>query len=562
MHKQSLDQAYQMIAYIYGEQNSHRSAATTFAHFVEVCGALTVHDRKKRREGMGVLDALCKALGWYFPLMSKFRVKSIQALIYKKYPYSCPYCRRTPHIDAACKVVRGTAKTVSHRELSEKWKENQDRMPTTLDDWQKMFQDIYPRNVADQTSTLGLFEELGELAEAIRVFDRYPKYFCGEAADVFSYLMGIANELSLRLQQEGQQPFSLQAEFYSRYPGLCPQCGYQVCKCPPIPESTVGRLAKELEIGATDELFRLDPETFERAGKDVADTLLLQVGGYKGLLDRYPFDRGAINNAVVELCLRLADQFDEDNPIAKNLRAAAITASSSALQPGSRERSANIKGVISTLKGALSTLGGEVTVSSSGQSNALPEKLLQSLRAIRILFASSNPKDSTPLRLQEEERAIREAIKLARHRDNIFLETLPASTLDDLRRALLEMSFDIVHFSGHGAADSAMFEGGASDIDISISTLIDEISRGSQVKCLVLNACSSLEGYKSPGLKFYVVGMSSEVNDLSAIEFSRGFYDAVGAGKSIPEAIDEGRSCARLKGLQANLPIQVIEPNV
>lgn len=561
MHRQSLDDAYQMVAYIYGEQNSQRSPAATFSHFVEVCGALTVHDRKKKREGLGVLDALCKALGWYFPLMAKFKVKSIQHLIYKKYPYACPYCRKTPHVDGICKVVKGTAKTVSHSELSEKWKANQDRMPTTLDEWQKMFQDIYPRSVSDQTSTLGLFEELGELAEAIRVFDRYPKYFCGEAADVFSYLMGIANELSLRSEQEGQQPFSLQTEFFSRYPGLCIQCGYQVCKCPPIPESTVGRLAKELDVGTMDDLFRLDPAAFEQKGKEVADTLLMHVGGYKGVLERYPFDRGAINNAVIELCLRLAEEFQDGDPFAKNLRAAAITASRSALQPGSRERATGIKGVVTTLKEALTMLGGEGAVSKLTHPITLPERLGQSLSAIRILFVASNPKDSTPLRLQEEERTIKEAIRLSKHRDSVVLESIPAATIDDLRRALLDMSFDIIHFSGHGDSGRAMFEGCTSERDTSIRVLIEEISRNSQVKCLVLNACYSLDGFKSPGLKFHLVGMNSEVQDSAAIEFSRGFYDAIGAGKTIDDAIEEGQGCVKLKGLGENFPILVIKPN-
>ncbi|MEX5218412.1 MAG: CHAT domain-containing protein [Nitrospira sp.] len=551
-----------MVAYIYGEQNSQRSASATFAHFVEVCGALTVHDRKKRREGLGVLDALCKALGWYFPLMAKFRVKSLQELIYKKYPYACPYCRKTPHVDVVCKTVKGTAKTVSHHELAEKWRVNQDRMPTTLDDWQRMFQEIYPRSVSDQISTLGLFEELGELAEAIRVFDRYPKYFCGEAADVFSYLMGIANELSLRTQQDGQSAFSLQVEFFSRYPGLCVQCGYQRCKCPPIPEATVGRLAKELDIGATDDLFRMDPASFEKAGKEIADTLLLNVGGYKGLLERYPFDRGAINNAVIELCLRLAEQFEDGDPIAKSLRAAAITASSSALQPGSRGRSSSIQPVISTLKEALAKLGGEGTVSTLSPSGPLPDKLGQSLGAVRILLASCSPDVSAPLGLQTEERTIKEAIQLSKYRDHIVIETLPAATIDDLRRALLTVSFEIIHFSGHGSSKFALFEGGQSGTSISIESIVEEVGRYPQVRCLVLNSCFSLQTLNGQGLNFHIIGMQSEVGDQAAIEFSRGFYDAIGAGKTIDDAIMGGKSCVKLKGLEQELPLKVIQPKL
>ncbi len=67
----SLDDIYLMVASIYSEQNAHRSASSTFAHFVEVCGMLTALARKKKRESLSFEDSLCKAIGWFFPLMAK-----------------------------------------------------------------------------------------------------------------------------------------------------------------------------------------------------------------------------------------------------------------------------------------------------------------------------------------------------------------------------------------------------------------------------------------------------------------------------------------------------------
>ncbi len=67
-----------------------------------------------------------------------------------------------------------------------------------------------------------MFEEVGELCEAVRVFDRYPKYFAGEAADVFSYLMGLANEHAL-IDQQNDRTFNLEDEIIKRYPGLLPK---------------------------------------------------------------------------------------------------------------------------------------------------------------------------------------------------------------------------------------------------------------------------------------------------------------------------------------------------
>ena len=254
----TLDEMYRMTAYIYSEQNAQRPTSATFSHFVEVCGILSMRARKKRREGVSFEDALCKALGWYFPLMAKFKVKSLEELVYRKYPNVCPYCRESPHSDENCKTVIGTQQSVDHGALRRKYSENQKSKPRRINEWQTMFHRIYPRTPDDQfRSVVGLFEELGELAEAVRVFDRYPKYFVGEAADVFSYLMGLANEYSIHQKIEGQAPFDLEAEFLKRYPGLCVQCGYQVCICPLVPESTVGRMAKELELESADELLRL-----------------------------------------------------------------------------------------------------------------------------------------------------------------------------------------------------------------------------------------------------------------------------------------------------------------
>jgi hypothetical protein len=193
-----LDDLYKMTSHIYSEQNAPRPTSATFSHFVEVCGLLTIHARNKKREAVTFEDALCKALGWYFPLLAKFKVASVEELVFRKYPYACPYCRSCPHVDGKCKTIKGTAKTVDHKALRKSFAENTTIRPWGLNEWQEMFDKIYPRNLDNPSrSIVGLFEELGELAEAVRVFDRFPKYFAGEAADVFSYLMGLANEYNL-----------------------------------------------------------------------------------------------------------------------------------------------------------------------------------------------------------------------------------------------------------------------------------------------------------------------------------------------------------------------------
>ncbi len=213
-----LDDLYRMTAYIYGDRNSTRPKEATFAHFVEVCGMLTVDERAKKKEDFDLADALCKALGWFFPLLAKMGVSSAEELVLRKYPRVCPYCRMAPHDDWTCKQVRGTEATLDHNAVRIAFQQNWDKRPVGLDAWRGMFQQIYPRNLNEgPRSVIGLMEELGELAEAVRVFDEHPQYFLGEAADTFSYLMAIATEYMLRQARDGNS-FCVRGGVYRALP--------------------------------------------------------------------------------------------------------------------------------------------------------------------------------------------------------------------------------------------------------------------------------------------------------------------------------------------------------
>lgn len=401
----SLDELYLMIASIYAEQNAHRSPAATFAHFVEVCGMLTVDDRKKKREDFDLEDALCKALGWFFPLLAKFRVKSVESLVFKKYPYVCPYCRACPHKDSICKTTQGTRRTVDHGAVIAKQAENAGKRPRRLNDWQQMFDDIYPRETAalgTARSIVGLLEELGELAEAVRVFEKYPKYFAGEAADVFSYLMGIANEYRVRLQLDSKPTFDFEATLLRRYPGLCVQCGYSVCICPNVPESTVGRMAKELDLVSVNETFALDPSTAEKEGQEVGSSILQELGGLPAIAGRLPLDRGEANRAMVLLCLRLAEDIQPKNAtLAADLREAAIRMAGSAQTAGSRTQDQSPFAVVNMLLSVWPLL----KLAALPEDNSLPTRLGKLLRsqAIRIGIVTALPKEFAAMRVMLDE---------------------------------------------------------------------------------------------------------------------------------------------------------------
>ena len=77
-----------------------------------------------------------------------------------------------------------------------------------------------------------------------------------------------------------------------------------------------------------------------------------------------------------------------------------------------------------------------------------------SVRSVLGVFAQ--PKGTDPLRLQAEQRSITQSLKLSQFRDSVTFEILSAATVTDLRRALLQKQYDVVHFSGHGDFDTPL----------------------------------------------------------------------------------------------------------
>jgi NTP pyrophosphatase (non-canonical NTP hydrolase) len=254
-----------------------------------------------------------------------------------------------------------------------------------------MFQQIYPRNLNDGAHTvIALMEELGELAEAVRVFDEHPEYFLGEAADTFSYLMAIATEYMMRQARDGNS-FAFEEEYIARYPGLCLQCGSRVCICPAIPSATIGRMAKELKISPEEQLFISDKQQFQAAGAKAAHIVLERFGGYSAVAKRLPFDRGDANSALVQLCLKMADAVEATNQrLAATLRGEAVRMGTNTSQAGSPNITLDIKGLLNELWGGWRDLGeeGQQEIKAAG---GLVEELGEVLDTIKVLFIAANP---------------------------------------------------------------------------------------------------------------------------------------------------------------------------
>ncbi|MCY7334503.1 MAG: leucine-rich repeat domain-containing protein, partial [Pseudanabaena sp. CAN_BIN31] len=110
-----------------------------------------------------------------------------------------------------------------------------------------------------------------------------------------------------------------------------------------------------------------------------------------------------------------------------------------------------------------------------------------------ILMLAANPKNTVNLRLQEEERDIKERLRLAGYGTEPIKSSVSVRPRD-IQQSILDFKPQIIHFSGHGAnADGLVFE----DIDgttklISGDDLADLFGLfKDRIECVVLNACYS-----------------------------------------------------------------------
>lgn len=244
-----LESWYEAVNYIYHNRNFHLPPEAILAHLVEVIGGLSLLASKKRKLGPNPRTFVPKALAWWFALCGKMGVRSIGDLLWAKFPAVCPYCERSPHDLNTCQQLKDQKAGPDWERLALRGQVNAASRPESLGSWQKMFASIYPvqNELGMPHSFARLMEEVGELAEAVRVFPAARGYFISEAADVFAWLMNVQNHIDREndrsFEQIGQD---LETGFATAYPNSCTSCGTHRCVCAPILQSTIGRIANEI----------------------------------------------------------------------------------------------------------------------------------------------------------------------------------------------------------------------------------------------------------------------------------------------------------------------------
>ncbi|MCL4301168.1 MAG: CHAT domain-containing protein [Anaerolineae bacterium] len=182
----------------------------------------------------------------------------------------------------------------------------------------------------------------------------------------------------------------------------------------------------------------------------------------------------------------------------------------------------------------------------------IPETIM-----ISVLFLAADPTNASRLRLGEELREIQEKLQLSKSRDQITLHQRMSVRPADISQALLDIEPQIVHFSGHGTSTGALcFEDQEGQTHFvqpdAIAALFEQFAH--QVNCVVLNACfSDVQAEAIAQHIEYVIGMNQAIGDKAAIAFAIGFYQALGAGRTVEEAYKLGCVQIQLQGIPEHL---------
>lgn len=170
-----------------------------------------------------------------------------------------------------------------------------------------------------------------------------------------------------------------------------------------------------------------------------------------------------------------------------------------------------------------------------------------------ILFLTANPVDKPRLQLEEEVRAIDQAMQQGTFRNQFDLRPQFALQLDDLQERLLRYQPKIVHFSGHGSTQRELQVQGKDGRSVAIPTkALSNLFRvlNDNIRCVVLNACYS--AHQAEAIAEHigcVIGISDAITDAASIQFATAFYRALAFGRTVKTAFELGKSQLALYGL-------------
>lgn len=189
-----------------------------------------------------------------------------------------------------------------------------------------------------------------------------------------------------------------------------------------------------------------------------------------------------------------------------------------------------------------------------------------SMETVKTLFLAANPASTNRLAIDEEMRAIEQKVRASEHRDVLVFQSNWAVRPDDLLQLLNQHHPQIVHFSGHGSQTGLCLAGNDGQVKLVTTQALQALfaTLKDNIRLVFLNACYSREQALALVTTIdCVVGMKDSIGDDAATVFASSFYRAIGFGRSIQEAFDQGRTALLLEDIsEEDIPELLVKDGI
>ncbi|MFO0606375.1 MAG: SUMF1/EgtB/PvdO family nonheme iron enzyme [Polyangiales bacterium] len=178
---------------------------------------------------------------------------------------------------------------------------------------------------------------------------------------------------------------------------------------------------------------------------------------------------------------------------------------------------------------------------------------------LRVLALAAVPKDLPHLEVDTEGKWLKGVLEPLMAAGLVDVTWIEDGREDKLRERIIEASWDVFHFAGHGEVGSVSCCGTDGAQDTVTAEELARLLKTSGIKLVVLNSCkgaagsvvdaiaSTARGLSEKGIPA-VVAMQYAISDGSALEFTRWFYKALAARKTLEEAVAAARDSMAKRG--------------